>query len=431
MKTYKFKGIYTQAGWVEPAYVVLGQDLKIQSISSEQPENTQAIETINGWAIPSFYNSHSHAFQYKMAGTAESSNNFWDWREKMYQLALSIQPEELEQIAIQLYSELLRLGYSHVVEFHYLHYNKNGKPYTNRAEMAERILRAAKFVGINLTLVPILFQCGDFNEPALPEQIRFVTKNLDDYWLLFKDIEKKLPDYPNTNLGIGIHSLRTVPPDICKQFFASAPSSMVKHLHIAEQPKEVLRTKQHLGTTPVNWFLDNFELDQSYNLVHATHCTDYELSKLAKSGANVILCPSTEANLADGVFSFAHYSQSKGCWAIGTDSHIGLSPQEELRWLDYLQRLQSANRNEVLLSNPTNNQDFLFRQVIQGGMQSVGNFSKEFFSKSEQFNCIVISAEHPHFADGSTEYILPRFIYACDRSAILQIIQNGRPLNPV
>lgn len=425
MRNYKFDSLYTNAGWLDNVYVAIGDNGKILKVSTSLPDANTHIESIPGWAIPGFQNAHSHAFQYSMAGSTEripkeaNGDNFWSWRNAMYQIANNITPETLEKIATQLYSEMLRHGYSSVAEFHYLHHDPKGRPYDNRAEMACRLIQAAKKAGIAVTIIPILYQQCDLKNSATQQQQRFLSNSIDDYWTLYESTHSACQDYSRANIGIGIHSIRAVPPEIITQFCSSIEKQSPIHIHIAEQMQEVNQCVAKLGKRPVAWLLDNVPLDKRFNLVHATHMTVEETCALAKTGANVILCPSTEGNLGDGFFPLTQYMTYGGSWAIGTDSHIGISPLEELRWLDYGQRLQQQKRNVLCLNEQGNSGELIFKHAYQGGVRAMGNEYLGFFEVGTYLDYTIIDKNHALLSGATKENRLSTLIYACDSSAIL------------
>ena len=295
MKTYQFKGLLQKDKWLCPAYVRVDDDGVIESIS-----DTISIEALpvkmNVFAIPGFQNAHSHAFQYAMAGIAErhqvaaKADDFWSWRAAMYKLALSISPDDLESIATQLYAEMLRHGYTNVAEFHYVHHDKNGQAYTNLSEMSERLVKAAKTVGIGITLVPIFYQKGGFGKPATEGQKRFISTDTDAYMRLFEAAEASTKLYEHANIAIGIHSMRGVDPESIKYIAENFRKDVPFHIHISEQLKEIEDSITYLNKRPVEWMLDNIELSDRFHFVHATHLVDSETVALAKSRTNVVLC---------------------------------------------------------------------------------------------------------------------------------------------
>ncbi len=432
MKILKFNSLYTDSGWLDNAYVSLDAAGKVMQITTTAPQHDHDVEKIPGWAIPGFQNAHSHAFQYLMAGTAEGippqaqGDDFWSWREAMYRTALEISPDDMEKIATKLYCEMLRHGYTSVAEFHYLHHDKNGQAYSNIAEMGIRLIQAAKNAGIAITIIPILYQQCDLESASKPEQRRFISKTLNDYWRLHEATYAECKAYARANIGLGIHSIRAVAPENIIELCSAVNYQIPIHMHIAEQMREVEQCIRVLGKRPVEWLLANIDIDQRYNLVHATHMTTEETNTLAAKKANVVLCPSTEGNLGDGFFSLIDFARQGGSYTIGTDSHVGLSPLEELRWLDYGQRLQIQKRNIVCLGKSGESGEILFNQVYRSGKIAMGEWKTGIFCKNEPFDCVVLNAEHPRLVDTPKENRLSRLIYSGDPTVISSVMVSGK-----
>ena len=429
MKGYKFTALKQLGGWIKPAFVTVDKDGQILSVTAE-PQHEIIYEPVEGLALPAFINAHSHAFQYAMAGMAEvhppakTVNDFWSWRSKMYQIALSLDPGDIKNIASMLYAELVRHGYGHVVEFHYLHHDKTGQPYSNIAETSEGIIEAAAIAGINITLVPILYENGGFGKRPENHQRRFISSG-DQYANLLERCKKIAERYPHAVLGYGAHSLRAAGEDSIRNIIRIYKDEYPFHMHIAEQLREVEEAQQYLKKRPVEWLLDNVDLNENYHLVHATHLTASEVTGLASSGANVILCPTTEGNLGDGIFPFHSYQQRQGRWCTGTDSHISLNPLEEIRFLDYVQRLISHRRNTFTPAGGDNAAHAL-EQVIYNGRKAAGlTPGDDFFQPGRPFNAMVIDANHP-LLTADTYYHIPTILYHFDVSSLYGTIINGR-----
>lgn len=422
MKKYRFKALLQNDGWLENATVSVDENGKISSIS--QTENSDSV-FIDGCAIPAFQNAHSHAFQYAMAGLAENNagdDDFWSWRETMYRLALEINPEEIKTIAAMLYAELARNGYSNVAEFHYVHHDKNGEPFGNLAEMGEALIEAANEAGIKITLIPIFYQKGGFGIEPNTRQKRFISKTFEDYAGLFEAARQICEKYENANVAVGIHSMRGVEANDILRAARELPGDVPFHIHVSEQLKEVEDSIAFLGKRPVEWLLENCDLNERFHLVHATHLTETETENLAKSGANVVICPSTEGNLGDGIFPLRSYQNFGGNWSIGTDSHIGLNPFEELRLLDYGQRLISHKRNTF----GANGGLFALTKATLAGRRAMNNFEKAFFQTGADFDACVIDANAPLLANTSLESLASTIIYTADVSQIYGTFVKGK-----
>lgn len=428
MKSYRFKALLQNQGWIENAIVSLNDAGKIISIS--QNENSDTI-FIDGYAIPAFQNAHSHAFQYAMAGLAErhsmsnTADDFWSWREAMYSLALNLDPEQLRKIAAMLYAELVRHGYSNVAEFHYVHHDKNGKQYNNLATMGEALIEAANDAGIKITLIPIFYQKGGFGIEPNERQRRFISRDFDDYAKLFEASADVCKRYDNANIAVGIHSMRGVDSKNILRAVNDLPNDIPFHIHVSEQLKEVEDCLEFLGKRPVEWLLDNLELNERFHLVHATHLIADEIERLAISKANVVLCPSTEGNLGDGIFPLRQFQSFGGAWSIGTDSHIGLNPLEELRLLDYGQRLISHKRNTFVGENITDSGLFAISKTTIVGRKAMNNFESEFFAVGADFDACVIDANAPLLANVKAEDLASSIVFASDVSQIYGTFVNG------
>ncbi len=436
LKYYCFEALLLQQGWMKPAYVGINQEGDIKYLSDIAPAFSIAIEAVKGFAVPGFPNAHSHAFQFAMAGLAEkhlpgSSDDFWTWREAMYECALTMDPDHMEAVAAMLYSQMVRKGYTHVAEFHYLHHDKKGNSYANQAEMGERLLAAAQTAGIRITIIPVFYQKGGFGEEPRPRQRRFISRTVDEYLTLLKHSESAVKNYSLASLGFGVHSLRAVSPADVKRTFELGPRELPFHLHAAEQLQEVRDAEGFLKQRPVSWLLDNLPLNSRFHLVHCTHLNDDEVRRLAQSEANVVLCPGTEANLGDGIFRLVDFADYYGNWCIGTDSHISLDPLEDLRWLDYAQRLTSHKRNTF-----DDAATIQLNKCIPCGRKAMGLPSGNFFEIDKPLDAVVYNADEPLLIQAGVENLLPALVYTSAASAVLGtliagkwVYRNGESLN--
>lgn len=424
-RTLQLRGLLTSQGWVSDPIVTLSESGALLGVDSKSQNPIDA--KINGYALPGFYNGHSHAFQYALGGLVENlapgqeGDDFWSWRNKMYELALSIGPEELEEIGFQLYSEMRRKGYRQVTEFHYLHHQQDGQRYANLAETAEALIRAAERSRMKITVVPVYYRAGGFAKEATAMQRRFLFSNLDEYWRLVESVQSACQKSIWANYGVGVHSLRAASAEEVIELFNAAPSLVPKHIHIAEQVKEVDESQQVLGARPVEWLLANVDVDERFSLVHATHLTKKECEDLAESGANVVLCPSTEANLGDGFFPFVDYRRQKGRWTIGSDSHASVDPLEELRWLDYGQRLLHQKRNIVCQEGGEDSGNKLYHEALLGGHVAAGDSGELFLAVGQKFDPIIVSAESARFSHGHLDRILSTLIYSPGDRPLIEI----------
>ncbi len=434
MKTWRFNGLFDGNTWLEPAYVSVNGKGEILRTSRTPPSDSNKLrqEKVSGWAIPGIPNAHSHAFQYAMAGLAEhlppgrQRDDFWSWRETMYDLALRITPGQLEAIAAMLYSQMLRMGFTSVAEFHYLHQAPDGKPYHNAAEMGQRLAAAAEQSGIALTLIPVYYHRGGFGEAPSPQQRRFIFENLDAYLNLLEESKTAVQGLSDGNLGFGVHSLRASNPEDIKRLFSHGPSNAPFHIHVAEQRKEVDACLKHWNRSPVQWLLEHTPLDERCHLVHATHTTREELEGIAASKAQVILCPSTEGNLGDGFFPLSTFRKFGGHWCVGTDSHVGLNPFEELRWLDYGSRLTDTIRNPFCEKPGDDSGIMALNEAIQSGSKALGRKTPYPFEPGHPFDAVILDENYPLLQNCSSVHRLSTVVYAGDSSIILGTLRRGK-----
>ncbi len=324
--------------------------------------------------IPGMPNLHSHAFQRGMAGLAEvrgnTADSFWSWREVMYRFALSMSPEQAEAIAAQLYVEMLEAGFTRVGEFHYLHHDRDGRPYANVAEMAERIAAAARTTGIGLTLLPVFYAHSNFGGATPNEGQRRFVNDLNRFGILVEKCRESVRVLNQGVVGIAPHSLRAATPQELVELEKLAGAGPV-HIHIAEQVKEVEDCIAWAGRRPVEWLLANAPVDRRWCLIHATHMTDEETIGMARAGAVAGLCPVTEANLGDGTFSTPLFREHGGRFGIGSDSNVLIGVADELRQLEYSQRLAHRARNVIAAPGGSTGRA-LFDAALSGGTQALG-----------------------------------------------------------
>ncbi len=428
LKHFRFDALLQQDDWLSPAYVSVNKKGCIQYLSDKPHPDGSAIEAVGGYALPGFQNAHSHAFQYAMAGLAENhgsniEDDFWTWREEMYKCALLVSTEDAEAIATMLYTEMLRHGYTHVAEFHYLHHDKDGRPYAHLAEMGERMVAAAKTSGIKITLVPVFYQKGGFGLDPQPRQKRFISKTIDDYFKLLESSKGVIKNYNDAQLGVSVHSLRAVDLKDIVTTFNQASKELPFHIHVAEQKKEIEDCLAYSGRRPMQWLLENLPVNERFHLIHSTHLNDQELKELAVSKANVVLCPSTEGNLGDGIFRMKEYCRLGGRWSVGTDSHIGLNPLEEFRMIDYRQRLVTNQRNTF----DGDAAKYMINEEIVSGRKAMGmRDRKDHFELGRPLDAVIVDAAAPLFATASKKNILSSIVYTGDSSSNLGTIVNGR-----
>lgn len=397
------KSALLPTGWAKNVRIEIGNG-RIVSVA----ENSAALpgdEQLDV-LVPAMPNLHSHAFQRAMAGMVETrgptEDSFWSWRTLMYRFALSMTPDQMEAVAAQLYMEMLEAGFGRVGEFHYLHHDKDGSHYSNIAELAERIAAAASETGISLTLLPVLYAHSGFGGlPPVEGQRRFVNSQ-ESFANLFEGCRKAVSDLTESVVGIAPHSLRAVTPEELKFAANLAPDSPL-HIHIAEQVKEVEDCIAWCGRRPVEWLLDNADVTDRWCFIHATHMTQRETVELAKSGAVAGLCPITEANLGDGTFPAPEFLSQGGIFGIGSDSNVLIGVGEELRQLEYSQRLVHRARNVIAPANGSTGRS-LFDAALAGGARALGAAAGIETGKAADFVSLDISAapylEADHTLDG-------------------------------
>ena len=371
-------------------------------------------------AIPGIASLHSHAFQRGMAGLAETRGNvadtFWTWRETMYRFALSMTPEEVEAVATLLYAEMLEQGFTRVGEFHYLHHDRDGAPYANVAEMAERIAGAAATSGIALTLLPTFYAHSSFGGAAPHHGQRRFICSVDQFARLMAASRAAVRSLPGANVGIAPHSLRAVAPDELTAIVPLAEGGPV-HIHVAEQTKEVDDCLAWSGSRPVEWLLKQAPVDHHWCLIHATHMTAGETEALAKSGAVAGLCPITEASLGDGVFPAREFVAAGGRFGVGTDSNVLVGVADELRQLEYAQRLKLRERNVLSGSLGASTGRALFDAALAGGGQALAQ-PVVGLQKGARADIVTLDVTHPSLAGRSGDAVLDGWIFAAGAGAI-------------
>ena len=343
----------------------------------------------------------------------------------MYDLALGINPEQMEAIATMLYTEMARHGYTSVAEFHYVHHDKDGNPYSNKAELGERLVRAADKAGIQITLVPMFYQKGGFGKEAEDKQRRFISRDAGAYFELLEQSGKMVDAYEHANLGIGLHSLRAVDEKSIMEVGAYHQGDIPFHIHVSEQLKEIEDCLEFTRRRPVQYLMDTLEVDHNFHLVHATHLDDSEVKAIAQSGAHVVLCPTTEGNLGDGLFRFLDFKKEQGKWSIGTDSHVSINPFEELRLLDYGQRLITHQRTTFYEPGQGDSGFNAIKMAWESGRRAMGRPSASFFAKGDSFDAVIMDARLPLVASAASKNLCNTFVYASDASHILGTIRKG------
>ena len=391
------------------------------------------IERIEGIVIPGMPNAHSHAFQRAMAGNAEyrlsSRDSFWTWRQAMYALANRIRPEQLELVATQLFVEMLKAGYTSVAEFHYLHRPSSGTPYAGANPLWEAIGNAAAAAGIGLTFLPTLYQSSDFGGAALkPEQARFALDTDTFLRAIAERIGAERRGGGSTRrTGAAFHSLRAVPLDQLRQAalaLRAIDSNMPVHIHVAEQSLEVSACKRATGRRPIELLLDQELLTQHWCVVHATHATAAELQGIATAGATVCVSISTEANLGDGFFDTARFFKSAGRLCVGSDSQSTVNPAEELRWLEYQQRLRKKRRVVLATARESHVGTRLWSDAALCGALAIGQ-PVGTIAVGSRADWLVLNGSHAALAGAAADTALDRLLFAGADKAIRDVMVGG------
>lgn len=413
------------SGWSHDVTIDIAGD-SIVAVTADSL--SQKGDSVVGTIIPGMPNVHSHAFQRAMAGRTEragsSGDNFWAWRELMYRFLTRFSPEDCEAIATQLYIEMLKAGYTSVAEFHYLHHDEHGLPYANPAQMMEHIVSAATTAGIGLTLLPVFYAHANFGgAPPNAGQARFITDPEQ-----FNRLLAVARGYPVRRLGIAPHSLRAVTPEelaaIIGHLNSFDPSAPI-HIHAAEQQKEVDDCLAWCQRRPVAWLMDHAEVDSRWCVVHATHVDADEIVRLAKARATVGLCPSTEANLGDGIFNAPAYFAARGCWGIGGDSHVGVDPFRELALVEYAQRLTQRRRNILHTDGISAIGAGLYRQALAGGARALGQ-NVGAIAVGQRADVLVLNTDDAALAEHEGDSLLDAAIFGPTRHPVKDVMVGGR-----
>lgn len=429
MPSFLLENALLPNGWARN--VLVGVDAQgdignIESGAAHAPDRS-----LSGYVLPGMLNLHSHAHQRAMAGLAERAgpgdDSFWTWREVMYDYVGRLQPDHLEAIAAQLYVEMLTAGYTSVAEFQYLHHGVDGKPYDNIAEMSLRTANAACETGIGMTNLPVLYGYGGFGSlPTTEGQRRFVN-TVDSFHAIVAELRQAYADDPNVLTGIAPHSPRAIDAALLADVLTTDgphPSSPI-HMHVAEQTKEVDACLAWCGRRPVEWVLDEFDVDACWCLVHATHMKQVEVERLARSGAVAGLCPTTEANLGDGLFEMVQFLKHGGQFGIGSDSHISVSPVEELRWLEYGQRLKHRSRN-VLAGGPERSTGrTLYEAALAGGAQACGRKVGK-LAPGCRADWVVIDSQSNLAHGREDDNLLDTWLFSGNTSLVKDVYVGGR-----
>ncbi|MEG3089534.1 formimidoylglutamate deiminase [Sphingomonas sp. PB4P5] len=420
-----FDSTLTPAGWQADVRVAIDRAGLITSVTVDAAPGDE--DERHALGLPGLPNLHSHAFQRAMAGLTErrgaTRDSFWTWRELMYRFAARLDPDLLEAIAAMAFVEMLESGSTRTGEFHYVHHQADGAPYADVAAMAGAIARAAAATGIGLTLLPVFYGASGFGgqQPSALQR-RFVT-NIDQFEALVSASEVAVAPLPDAIVGIAPHSLRAVPPDLLPLLATMRPAAPI-HIHIAEQVAEVEASLAWSGRRPVDWLYDTQTIDQRWCLVHATHVTAGELDRIAASGAVVGLCPITEANLGDGIFPAAAFAQRGGRFGVGSDSNVLIDAAEELRSLEYSQRLAERQRNVLAEADRHSTGRTLFDTALAGGAQALGQRVGGLVAGASA-DIVTLDMRHPALAGRHGDALLDSWIFAGGAKTIDTVWRRG------
>jgi formimidoylglutamate deiminase len=437
-----FESALLPHGWARGVRITTGAEGLIERVE----EGTAPAERDERHAlgVPGIPNVHSHAFQRGLAGLTErrgtTGDSFWTWRELMYRFVEKIDPQGVEAIAALVYAEMLEGGFTHVGEFHYLHHDRGGVAFSNPGELATRIAAASEQTGIGLTLLPTFYAHSGFGgrEPTA-RQRRFIN-DVDSFARIVEASRIAVRHLPGAAVGIAPHSLRAVTPDELAAIVPLAQGEAI-HIHIAEQTREVDDCIAWSGRRPIEWLLDAQPIDERWCLVHATHATDAEVRAMAASGTIVGLCPITEANLGDGVFPAPEFLKLKGRFGIGSDSNILLDSAEELRILEYSQRLALRARNVLATEEGRSTGRSLLEGALSGGARALhpvggsgaGGPRTGVLRAGASADIVSLDTQHPALAERREDEILDSWIFAGGRAVVdcvwragVKVVINGR-----
>jgi formimidoylglutamate deiminase len=400
------------------------------------PRDVSHAVHLAGPVLPAMVNAHSHAFQRAIAGLTERrsgadssahNDNFWSWRQRMYCAARRVSPEQLENIATQLYAEMLAGGYTQVCEFHYLHNAADGQAHADPIEMSLALVRAAQRVGMGLTLLPTLYMRAGFGEPSLHDDQHRFASTPDSVVRLVQDLQSHTAKLAHVNVGIAVHSLRAADAPAVKDLTRWAGiEGLPIHIHVSEQTQEVQDCLTHTGQRPIEWLLSHLPVNAHWNLVHATHTTPAELAAVRASGAAIVICPSTEANLGDGVFDYPTYARLEGRWSIGSDSHVTRRWTEELRLLEYAQRLTHQRRNVAAQQKvQASSAAVLFEAALAGG-QSATSQPLGAMTVGNRADFLVLDEAAPALLGVPTDHLLDALVFSSPDAGFKQVFVAGQ-----
>jgi formimidoylglutamate deiminase len=430
LRRYLAPAAWVNGAWAIDVLMAVGADGRWSEIVADAPlSSRQGAQRLSGPVLPGLVNGHGHAFQRAIAGLTErcagAEDDFWSWRDRMYSVANRVTPGQLEAIAAFLYAELLQAGYTQVCEFHYLHNDALGRPYAQPAEMSLALVRAAQRAGIGLTLLPTLYMRSGFAATGLRDDQGRFASTPESVLRIAETVARQGGGGGRITAGVALHSLRAAPEPALLEIAAAADAAMPIHIHIAEQQLEVDDCIARHGQRPIEWLLDKMPVDERWNLVHATRATPEELEGVRGKGACIVLCPTTEANLGDGVFDLPGWMGQSGNWSVGSDSHVTRSWQEELRLLEYSQRFALRCRNVAARAAVCESSAAaLFQGVLEGGTAAAG-LPLGGLAKGQRADFVVIDVEAPALLGIPADHLLDALVFSSPQAPLREVFVAG------
>ena len=424
MPEFHFDEALLADGWAENVTISVDDGGMISSVQTHASASETAERFSN--ALPGMANVHSHAFQRGMAGLSEhrgpGEDSFWSWRQVMYAFNDTLSPDDVEAMAALVYCEMLESGFTSVGEFHYLHHDPDGSPYDDLGEMAARICAAAQTTGMALTLLPVLYRYANFGDkPPRHGQRRFIN-DLDGFADLMARSRHHLDALDHARLGVAPHSLRAVSMDDLNTILNAHRDGPI-HIHVAEQMKEVDDCLAATGQRPMQYLLDHQDVNERWCLIHSTHLDEDEVIALARSGGVAGLCPLTEGNLGDGFFNAVPYLNENGRIGIGSDSHIRIDLAEDLRLLEYGQRLKAQKRN--VLAHPEGSTGRrVFEAALAGGSQALAQPSGR-IETGQRADFVILDDSHPTLVGRKGDKRLDSWIFCGDSRLVKNVFVGG------
>jgi formimidoylglutamate deiminase len=437
MTSLWFESALLPHGWATQVRITAANG-RIERIATGVPAEPE--DERHALAVPGMPNLHSHDFQRGLAGLTERRgahvDSFWSWRELMYQFVARVDPHELEALSALAYAEMLEAGFTHVGEFHYLHHDRGGVPFADPGELAARIAAAAAHTGIGLTLLPVFYAHSGFGAASPSERQQRFISDPARFARILEASRAAVRRLPGALVGVAPHSLRAVTPAELAEVVALGQGGPI-HIHIAEQQQEVEDCLSWSGRRPIEWLLEHVSVDEHWCLVHATHASDAELGAVAARNAVVGLCPITEANLGDGIFPALSFLKRQGRFGIGSDSNIRLDAAEELRQLEYSQRLAQRARNVLAGAGGVSTGRHLFEAALAGGGQALWGRAAGAPGAGLQagapFDLVSLRADDPALIARRDDEILDGWIFSGGRAVIdcvwragVRVVSNGR-----